>query len=468
MQIAILGAGAWGTSLALTFSRNGHTTALWTRSSTIATEMKRRRENTRRLPGLRLPAGITVTGSLDIALRGAQAVVLAVPNPALITVMESAGLRIASGVRILCASRGLSSRGPLTPLGQVRARLPQIPVTDLAVLAGSLLAGDLARDRPANAVIACTSLPTASWFHQLLSRSTLEISESIDVTGVELAGAWKSVVAVTAGLAEALGFGEAARSSLITRGFGELMLLGTALRDSHGVLAETLAGPAGLGDLALACTSARARDWQVGYLLGRGVGLNQTQADRSDAAAEIIETTAAVTALAAQVGVELPLLQAAQTLLSGRRTGQDAVLKLIAPRARRATLLRPSETNLLEMDEIDEGGKTLADGAEIEAAEAIEAEVLDAIRGQHGAEDHRGADVRRGGRPAVGQPAHEAAGKGVSGTGWIDDRLDREGGGSEDAAFVEQQGAGVAALDDDGARPQGPNHPGRGGQVRKP
>jgi hypothetical protein len=335
------------------------------------------------------------------------------------------------------------------------------------VLGGAALAADLARDRPAAAVIASESPGTARWFCELLARTTLELSESRDVAGVELGGAYKSVVAVTAGLAEALGFGEAARTALVTRGFAELGLVASALKDET-ISPATLAGPAGLGDLILGCTSARARDWQVGYLLGRGGPLDKTEANRADAAAEIGETIRALGALAAPLDLELPVLDAAHAILAGRRSGHDAVLKLIAPRARRATLVRPSETNLLEMDEIDEGGKALADGAEIEGAKAVQAEVLDTERSQYRSQDHGGANVGRGGGPAVREPAHEAAGKGVPGAGWVDDRLDRERGRGEDAALVEQEGAGVAALDHDGARPEGANHSGGGGQVRKP
>jgi glycerol-3-phosphate dehydrogenase (NAD(P)+) len=468
VQIAILGAGALGTSLALTFSRNGHATTLWTRSTTAATEIKRRRENTRRLPGLRLPPSITVTGSLDLALRGAEALVLALPLPALLTVMQEARLRIPRGVRILCASRGLSSRGPLTPLANLRALLPQVSSGDLAVLAGPLLSGDLARDRPACAVLAGESSETVRGMVQALGRPNLEIGESTDAAGVELGAAYKSVVAVAAGVAEALGFGEASRGLLVMRGYGELVRLAAALGAMGPILPETLAGPAGLGDLVLGCTSPRARDWQLGYMLGRGVSLEKLQAEHPDATAEIAETIRAATALVRHLGLDLRVPEAAAAVLSGRRAGQDAVLKLIAPHARRASLSRPSETNFLEMDEVDEGGKTLADGTEIQGAKAVEAEIFDTIRGEHGTEDHGGANVRRRGGPAVGQPTHESTGKGVTGAGWVDDGLDRESRGGEDAALMEEQGASVATLDHDGARPKGPDHPGRGGQVRKP
>lgn len=468
MHIAILGAGAWGTSLALTLSRNGHAPALWTRTTSAATELKRRRENTRRLPGLRLPAGVMVTGSLDIALRGAEALLVALPAPALPAVIDDARLRIASGLPILCCTRGLYARGALTPLSSLAALLPQVAPGELAVLGGPLLASDLARDRPATAVIAGTSPETVGKFRDLLTRATLEISTDDDVAGVELAAAYKSVVAVTAGLAEALGYGEAARGVLVMRGYAELVRLGAALGDSTGIRPQTLAGPAGLGDLVLGCTSPRARDWQVGYLLGRGLSVEKVHADRSDAAAEIAETVRAVLALGRRLSLETPLLEAAQVVLSGRRSGQDAVLKLVAPSARRASVVRPLEPDLFEVDEIDEGGETLANRGQIQAAEAIEAEVLDAVGSQHRAEDHRGANVRRGGAAAVGQPAHESAREGVARAGWVDDGLDREGGGREDATLVKEQGASIAALDHDGARPEGADHAGGGGQVRKP
>ncbi|HEY0714575.1 MAG TPA: NAD(P)-binding domain-containing protein, partial [Polyangia bacterium] len=191
MRIAIFGAGAWGTSLALACFANGHSPCLWTRSPAIASDIKRRRENQRRLPGVRLPPGLAITASVDAAIRGSDAAIFALPGPALAAVLPDLRLRLGSYLPILSAGRGLFPGEAPTASAFLRAQLPQTEGDRFATLGGPLLASDFAREQPGRAVIAATSASTRDSFIAALSRPTLELCPSDDLTGTELANAYR-------------------------------------------------------------------------------------------------------------------------------------------------------------------------------------------------------------------------------------------------------------------------------------
>jgi glycerol-3-phosphate dehydrogenase (NAD(P)+) len=463
MRIAILGGGSWGTCLARVFVDRGHVVVLWARNPETAASVRAERQNMRHLPGVLLPLQISVSGSLDSAMRGAEIVVLAVPCPTLRTVLGELRLRLSEGVPVLIGTRGLDGLGPSTPSEITREMLPQTRPEHLATLGGPALAVDLARGNPTLGVLATGEGSTRTLLMQALEAPGFPMVATDDVLGVEVAGALRGVVALGAGMCEGLDLGEGARALLLARGHQEINALALAL----GARADTLASPAALADLAVACSSPRCRDWQVGYLVGRGMALAQVRSERHYATAEVFETARAATIMARTRRLHLPVIEALGRTLSGGRSARDALLDVLFPRLRGGAAAR-LEADAFEMDEVDEGAEALPDRAEVQRAEPIQAEVLDRVGGQHRPENHRVPDVHRGGPARAGEPAHEPAGERVPGAGGVDDRLDREGGGGEHPAFMEKQGPGVAPLDHDGPGPQRPDRPRRRGKTREP
>ena len=465
MRIAVLGGGAWGTSLARVLMDRGHVCSLWVRNPEVAATIRVERQNLHHLPGVLLPTQLTITGSLDAILRGVELVVLAVPCGGLRGVLGELRLRLPGAVPVLMGTRGLEAVGPTTPLELAAEMLPQAPRDGLLALGGPVLASEVARGLPTTLVLAGPEGSTRDSVRAALAGANLRVQATSDVIGTEIASGLRGVVALAAGLCEGLELGESARAMMLARGYAELTALGREL----GARPETFLGPVGLADLALACGSARSRDWQAGYLLGRGMTVAQLRAERRFTGAEVWGSTAAAAALGQARGVGTPLFGALAQLLASGRSVRETLLELLTwdPSTGLAGA-GPSQADAFEVDQVDERGKPLADGPHVQGAEAIQAEVLHRIRGEHRTQDHGGANVGGGGAAGAGEPAHEPAGEGVTGAGGIDHGLDREGGGGEHAPLVEQQGPGVAPLDDDRPGTEPPDGPRRGRKVRPP
>ena len=464
MRIAVLGGGSWGTCLARVFVDRGHLCALWIRNAEVAASIRVERQNLYHLPGVLLPPQLTTTGSLDAVLRGAELVVVAVPFPSLRAALGEVRMRLADGVPLLIGTRGLGDAGlhPSGPCSPVELATEMVPQANgqLLALGGPLMASEVARGLPSTAVLAGPEGPVRDAVRAALVGPNLPVVATTDVLGVEVAAALRGVVALAAGLCEGLELGEGARAMILARGHGEMAALGLAM----GGRADTFAGPAGLAALALACGSARSSDWQVGYLLGRGVSLPQLRGERQLASAEVLDTASAAAALARSHGVRALLFSVLARSLASGRPVREALLELLVGTG----LGAGSQADALEMDQIDEGGEALSDRREVQGAKAVQAEILDRIRSEHRPEDHGGADVGGGSATGAREPAHEPAGEGIARPGGIDDRLDREGGSGENPTLVEQQRSGIPPLDDDGPGPEGADRSSRGRKVRPP
>ncbi len=465
MRIAVLGGGAWGTSLARVFTDRGHVCTLWVRNPEVAATIRVERQNLHHLPGVLLPTQLSVTGSLDAAMRGVDTVVLAVPCAGLRALLGELRVRLPTGVMVLVGTRGLEAVGPTTPLQLAAEMLPQAPRDGLLALGGPVQASEVARGLPTTMVLAGPDGTARETVRAALAGANLRVQTTSDVVGTEIAAALRGVVALAAGLCEGLELGESARAMMLARGYAEI----TALGRQMGARPETFLGPVGLADLALACSSARSRDWQAGYLLGRGMSINQLRAERRFAGADVWGSTAAVAVLGQSRGVGTPLFGALAHFLASGRSVRDTLLELLTfdPSTGLAGAGR-SQANAFEVDEVDEGGKPLADPTHVQGAEAVQAEVFDRVRGEHRAQDHGGANVGGSGAAGAREPAHESAGEGIARAGGIDDGLDREGGRGEHAALVEKQGTGVAPLDDDRPGAEPADGPRRGRKVRPP
>ncbi|MGA0615667.1 NAD(P)H-dependent glycerol-3-phosphate dehydrogenase [Paracoccus sp. KR1-242] len=303
MTVSIIGAGAFGTALAVTLSAKVPV-SLWARGMDWAPT----RENPR-LPGVRLPDDITLTGDLDVAL--AETVLLALPAQVLGGFLAEHAARL-DGRNLVSCAKGIDL-GTLTgPSALIAATCP---AATRAVLTGPSFAADIARGLPTALTLACDDASAAESLQRQLSTPSLRLYRTSDVTGAELGGALKNVIAIAAGAAIGAGYGDSARASIITRGFAEMVRLATAL----GARPETLSGLSGLGDLVLTCTSEQSRNFRYGLALGAG---------RDFAPGTTVEgaaTARAVAALAPRLGVELPVSGLVAGLAEGRVAMEHAL-----------------------------------------------------------------------------------------------------------------------------------------------
>ncbi len=318
-RIAVLGAGAWGTALAVQAARAGHAVTLWGRDQARVAEMAKARENARYLPGVKLSPAIAPVADLD-AVAGAVLILAAVPAQHLRAVLQR--LPAAAAAPIVVCAKGVEQgtlRLPLEVVQQVRPGAPG------AVLSGPNFAHEIARGLPAAAVCASDDAALRERAGALLASPGFRIYGNDDVMGVQVGGAAKNVIAIAAGAVIGAGLGENARAALVTRGLAELSRLTMAL----GGRQETAAGLSGLGDLLLTTTGPGSRNTHLGHDLGKGRSLEEAVA-ATRGVAEGVATAPALVARAREIGVELPICQAVADLLAGEMTVADAMMRLLA------------------------------------------------------------------------------------------------------------------------------------------
>lgn len=302
LPVAVLGAGSWGTALAITFARAGHPTRLWGRDAAQLGLMARERRNARYLPDAPFPEALSIATSLDAALDGARDLLLAVPSHALRALFGELAPRLTPALRLAWASKGFELDTGLLP-HQVAAAVLGAGVP-MAVLSGPTFAREVGAGLPTAMVVASPDAAFATALATSLSSSNFRAYTSTDIVGVEVGGAVKNVMAVGAGLSDGLGFGANTRIALITRGLVEMTRLGVAL----GARRETFMGLAGLGDLVLTCTDDQSRNRRFGLALARGSGPEAALA----AIGQVVEgyqAARAVHAVARRHGVSMPIVE---------------------------------------------------------------------------------------------------------------------------------------------------------------
>jgi len=320
-RLAILGAGSWGTALAVHGARIGHDVSFWGRDASLVEELARTRENARYLPGIALDARVHATPSLEAALSGASVVIAALPSHGMRHVLRDAARHMSRDTIVVSAAKGLET-DTLDRMSQViRDEVPGRPV---AVLSGPSFAIEVARGMPTAVVVASPDPAAVASVQHLLRGPAFRLYASDDVTGVEFGGALKNVIAIAAGAVEGLGLGHNAMAALITRGLVEMSRLACA----EGSRSDTLAGLSGLGDLVLTCTGDLSRNRHVGIELGRGRRLDDILGHMR-MVAEGVRTTRAALALGERHGVELPLAAQMAAVLEGRATAREAVERLM-------------------------------------------------------------------------------------------------------------------------------------------
>jgi glycerol-3-phosphate dehydrogenase (NAD(P)+) len=321
-RIAILGAGSWGTALAIVLSRShkAHEVSLWARDETLAARLHRERVNEIYLPGHKLPDSVHVTHRSAEALENAGVLIGAIPAAYVRQVFREVLPRIPENVVIVSATKGLErnshARISEVMLETVSARFSP----PIAVLSGPSFAAEVAAGHPTAVVLASRDLPLANQLQEEFAGPSFRLYTNEDVLGVELAGAMKNVIAIAAGACQGIGLGSNTLAALITRGLAEMTRLAVAL----GARPETLSGLAGLGDLVLTCTGALSRNRYVGIELGKGRTLANIL-ENMKMVAEGVPTAPALWALARETGVELPITEQVTAILQAGKSPREAI-----------------------------------------------------------------------------------------------------------------------------------------------
>jgi glycerol-3-phosphate dehydrogenase (NAD(P)+) len=318
VSVAIVGAGSWGTALAVHLARSGERVRLWSRSGEVAMAIRRHRRNPWYLADVALPDGVEATDDATTALAGATLVIVAVPSEFFAATLARLGPVSAP---VLSATKGFEPIRHRRMTEVVGERWPRAPV---AVLSGPTFAREVARGQPTAAVVAAADATLATELQRRLGSREFRLYTNRDVVGVEVGGATKNVIALATGLADGLGLGENARAALVTRGLAEITRLAVAL----GGEPATLSGLAGLGDLVLTATGTLSRNRALGMALARGETRASVQ-QTTRMVAEGVPTVTSALALAARHGVSLPIAAEVAAVLFEGKAPADALASLL-------------------------------------------------------------------------------------------------------------------------------------------
>lgn len=322
-RITVLGAGAWGTALAISLARRGgHRLSLWAHSPALADLLHDGGENATYLPGYVLPMDVHVTSDLPDAVFEAELIICVVPSQHVRGVVSHIAPLLTRDQVIVSASKGIEEQSFLR-MSQVVGSVTENP---FGVLSGPSFAQEVAAGSPAAMVAAASDLRLAQRIQRDFSSPSLRIYTNDDVTGVELGGALKNVIALAAGVVRGLNLGHNSVAALITRGIAEMTRLAVAC----GGRRQTLAGLSGVGDLILTCTGELSRNRSVGIELGKGRALDDILAGMGGKVAEGVRSTAAALGLAVRYGVEMPITEQVDAILHRNKMPADAIRDLMS------------------------------------------------------------------------------------------------------------------------------------------
>ena len=328
-HVAIIGAGAWGTTLARHLDSKGLTVRLWAYEPEVVEAIRAKQENTLFLPGVSLPPGLLATNSLAEALAGAQWLLFAVPSQAARSVLARIAPLLHRPMPVMIATKGIEEESLALMEDVVCESLPSADRKDLVVLSGPSFAVEVCAGLPTAVTLAGADPGLLKRLQNLLITPTFRVYTGNDVIGVQLGGALKNVMALASGVVDGLGLGHNARAALITRGLAEMIRLGTVM----GADPRTFYGLSGVGDLVLTCTGALSRNHAVGVELARGRSLDDILKGMR-AIAEGVRTSRAALGLATRHGVEMPIVQAVCDVLFFGKSCRQAVTDLMARAAK--------------------------------------------------------------------------------------------------------------------------------------
>ena len=320
-KISVLGSGSWGMALALLLYNNGHEVLLWSARPEDARKLREKRENPDRLPGVQIPEDIEILTDLERAIKSADVTVLAVASPYIRSMAHKMAPFIRKGQKIVNVAKGIEEK-TLKTLSDVIEE--EIPEGDVAVLSGPSHAEEVGKGIPTTCVVSARTRVTAEYLQSIFMSPVFRVYTTPDILGVELGGALKNVIALAAGTADGLGYGDNTKAALMTRGIAELTRLGEAM----GGKPETFSGLTGVGDLIVTCTSVHSRNRKAGYLMGKGMTADEAMKEVKMVVEGVYSAKAAL-GLAKKCNVSVPIVEAVNRVLFENADPKEEVSNLL-------------------------------------------------------------------------------------------------------------------------------------------
>ena len=315
-NVGVIGAGSWGTALALLLNKNGHSVTVWSISEEEINMLSAEREHKSKLPGVKIPDDMTFTTNMEEAVRGKDVLVLAVPSKFTRGTARNMKDYVAEGQIIVDVAKGIEEDTLMTLSQQIEQEVPQ---ADVAVLSGPSHAEEVGRGLPTTVVIGAKTEKTAVYLQEIFMNEVFRVYTSPDMLGMELGGSLKNVIALAAGIADGMGYGDNTKAALITRGIAEIARLGVKM----GGAIESFTGLTGIGDLIVTCASVHSRNRKAGYLMGQGKSMEEAMVVKGVYSAKAAEK------LGKKYGVDLPIINKINEVLFSGKDPKEAVNELM-------------------------------------------------------------------------------------------------------------------------------------------
>lgn len=334
-NVGVLGAGSWGTALAVLLSDNGHSVTIWSIDEKEVQMLDEKREHELKLPGVKLPPDMVITGNLEKAIVEKDFLVLAVPSPFTRATAKKMSSYVADGQIIVDVAKGIEETTLMTLSQQIKEEIPQ---ADVAVLSGPSHAEEVGRKLPTICVVGAETKETAEYLQSMFTSRVFRVYTSPDILGIELGGSLKNVIALAAGIADGLGYGDNTKAAIITRGIAEISRLGVKM----GGKIQSFTGLTGIGDLIVTCASVHSRNRKAGYLMGQGKSMEEAM-DEVQMVVEGVYSAKAAAKLAEKYDVPMPIVQEINKVLFEGKSPAEAVDDLMLRESR-------SEHNALQWE----------------------------------------------------------------------------------------------------------------------
>jgi glycerol-3-phosphate dehydrogenase (NAD(P)+) len=320
-KIGVIGSGSWGTALAWLLHNNGHQVTLWSYLEEETEMFRKHHQNTDKLPGVILADDVEFTCDLERSVRGKDLLVLAVPSPAVRSTSAKMKAFAGEGQVIVDVAKGIEESTLMTMTDIIEQEVPQ---ADVAVLSGPSHAEEVGKGLPTTIVAGARSRKTAEYIQEIFMSPVFRVYTSSDMLGIEIGAALKNVIALAAGIADGLGYGDNTKAALITRGIAEISRLGTAM----GANPHTFSGLSGIGDLVVTCASVHSRNRKAGYLIGQGCTMSEAM-EKVHMVVEGVYSARAGQKLAEKYGIEMPIVSVVNQVLFEDKSPAEAVRELM-------------------------------------------------------------------------------------------------------------------------------------------
>lgn len=320
-NISVLGAGSWGIALSILLSNNGHNVTIWSRDDNEIDMLKKKREHEGKLPGVKISEKIEATSNLKSAVTNKNIIVMAVPSVAIRSLANQVKPFLNDQQIIVNVSKGIEEDTLMTLSEQIEEVIPN---ANVAVLSGPSHAEEVSRGIPTTCVIGAHTKETAEYLQDIFMSEVFRVYTSPDILGIEIGGSLKNVIALAAGIADGLGYGDNTKAALITRGIAEITRLGTKM----GGKAETFSGLTGIGDLIVTCASQHSRNRRAGFLIGQGFSMEEA-VEQVQMVVEGIYSAKAGMKLANKYEVSLPIIEQVNRVLFDKKSPEQAVKDLM-------------------------------------------------------------------------------------------------------------------------------------------